>query len=179
MKYKKIFIVILVFSILLNCLQFYNNNKYKGIIRYKAYYGLSEVFVTSAELNLLIRTIVDKGETNNLQLKEIGDLYKELMVHVFDLRGLANKYRNRNEVGNFQNYAFRYSDITQYISNIKSESYESKILLKEEDIKFLNKLSEHLNSIEEVHKKYSYSKDDMRYYRLDQWVDIVSELGTK
>ncbi|WP_055666259.1 hypothetical protein [Desnuesiella massiliensis] len=179
MKYKKIFIVILAMSILLNCLQFYNNNKYKGIIKDKVQYDLSQVFVSSGGLNLLISTIVDKGETNKLQLREIDDLYKEVMIHAFDLRGLANKYRSRNEVGNFQNYAFIYSDITRYIKEIKSESYESKILLKEENIKFLNKLSHHLNGIEEVHKKYSYVKDGNIYYKLEQWIDIVSELGRK
>ena len=103
MKYKKIFIVILAMSVLLNCLQFYNNNKYKSIIRDKVQYDLSQVFVSSGGLNLLIISIANKGETNNLQLREIDDLYKEAMIHAFDLRDLANKYRNRNEVGNFQN----------------------------------------------------------------------------
>ena len=72
-----------------------------------------------------------------------------------------------------------YSDITKYIKEIKSESYDSKILLKEEDIRFLNKLSDHLNSIEEIYKKYSYVKDGNIYYKLDQWIDIVGELGKK
>lgn len=179
MKYKKIFIVILAMSILMNCLQFYNNNKYKGIIRDKVQYDLSQVFVSSGGLNLLIRSIVDKEETNNLELREIDDLYKEVMIHAFGLRDLANKYRNRNEVSNFQNYAVMYYDITKYTSKIKSESYDSKILLKEEDIWVFNKLSELLNCIEEVHKKYSYVKDGNIYYKLEQWIDIVGELGRK
>lgn len=180
MRFKRLVIILLGLSIILNAFMFYEYRKYKMITMDNAQYLLSAISMNAEELDMELKKIImDTNEVDNDQLNRMQKNYENIIINAYNLRDTAMKISSKNsrEIGNFDGYAKTHYALINFISDIKNESKESKIVLKKEDINFLMKLRSHINDIQNVCDKYSYTKDGTKHIKFDQWVKITKELS--
>lgn len=180
MKLKRLVTVLLGLSIILNIFMFYEYRKYKQITMNNAQYMLSTIFINADELNLELKKIImDTNEVDNDQLSRMQKNYENIIINSYSLRDTAIKSgrKNNKKIGNFGGYSKKQYDLNDFISSVKKENNSSKFVVKKEDINSLMKIRSHINDIQKVRDKYTYTKDDTRHIKFDEWVKITKELS--
>lgn len=179
MKYKKIILFLLVISILVNILMFYNTRKYKNIVEDDIEYRLGDVFLSADSLEIELWKIISEKTVDNDQLNKIWSEYEKIIIDLYSLRGTAEKinHQNTNIMNNFTSPTNMQSDLDGFITDIRKDNPNAKAALTDDDIKFIKKFRKIINRIQDIHKKYSYTKGDTVYIKIDQWAKILRELG--
>lgn len=180
MRLKRLVVILLGSSIILNVFMFYEYRKYKQITMDNAQYMLSTIFINADELDMELKKIImDTNEVDNDQLNRMQKNYENIIINAYNLRDTAIKSgrKNNEKTDNFGGYAKKQYDLNNFISSVKKESKDSKVLLKKKDISFLMKIRSHINDIQKVRDKYSYTKDDTRHIKFDEWIKITKELS--
>lgn len=180
MRFKRLVTILLGLSIILNVFMFYEYRKYKMITMDNAQHMLSAISVNADELDMELKKIImDTNEVDNDQLNRIQRNYENILINAYNLRDTTTKSssKNKGKISNFDGYAKKHDTLNNFISGIKKESKDSKIHLKKEDINFLMKLRSHINDIQKVCDKYSYTKDGTKHMKFDQWIKITKELS--
>lgn len=177
MKYKKVIILLLLCSIVLNIIQLYNTRKYREVFNHSVQTNITDIFAASQEVETILFNISKSGETTNLQLEELLERYNKLVGNIMSLGNIANIYNSKNEIlWNFLPYIDVYEDLNILTSKYEAKEPNSIIKLSNDEIKWLKKLLQNIDDIRDIGNKYSYIEGDMHYYRLDMWIDIYREL---
>lgn len=179
-KYKYFIIILLGVSIILNISQYRNSKKYKEITNDYVYSSMLTVFDNAQLLDTELTKIKNANQIdNNEEVYKINSVYEKMYIGLLNLRDLSIKVddKNGNKLSSFAPYALLMSEIYKFTDNIKKANGNAIMKLSQDDIDFINKIKQPLNSIEDIHKKYSYTKGDIIYIRLDDWENIVQELS--
>lgn len=180
MKFKRLVTVLLGLSIILNIFMFYEYRKYKMITMDNAQYMLSSIFINADELDMELKKIImDTNEVDNDQLNRMQKNYENIIINAYNIRDTAIKSgrKNNEKIGDFNGYGRKLYDLNYFISSIKKENNSSKFVVEKEDINFLMKIRSHINDIQKVRDKYTYTKDDTRHIKFDEWVKITKDLS--
>lgn len=179
MKPKRLVIIFLGVSIILNIFMFYEYRKYKLITKDNAQYMLSAIFINADELDMELKKIImDNNEVDNDQLNRMQKNYENIIINACNLRDTAkNSSINNEKIGDFNGYGRKLYDLNYFISSIKKENNSSKFVVEKEDINFLMKIRSHINDIQNVRDKYTYTKDDTRHIKFDEWIKITKDLS--
>lgn len=179
MKPKRLVTIFLGLSIILNIFMFYEYRKYKQITKDNAQYMLSSIFINADELDVeLKKIIIDTNEVDNNQLNRMQKNYENIIINAGNLRDTAKNISINNEkIGDFNGYGRKLYDLNYFISSIKKENNSSKFVVEKEDINFLMKIRSHINDIQKVRDKYTYTKDDTRHIKFDEWIKITKDLS--
>jgi len=179
MKTKRILLVLLAVSIILNIFSFAYARKYKNIVKDDVQTMLTYAFADVESMNIELEKIsADKVVTKD-QLTELEHSFDKFITNVQNLRFTVEKIDEKylEKTGNFQSYYFCTNDFSKFSSRITEESNATRFTLSQDDLEYIKRLKKNLYAVEKVKKDNSYTKDDMIYLKMDQWMKIVKELA--
>lgn len=177
MKHKKIILMLLIISIFINIIMFYNTIKYKNILEDDIEYRIGNVFLSADFLENELGKIRSDKITDKEQLNKIWSEYEKIMISLNQLNYTAHRLGHK-EFCNLNSYGILQHDLDRFIQDIVKEYPSSKASLTDDDIKFIIKFRRIVNRMQDIHKKYSYTKDNCTYVKKDQWKKILQELGS-